>query len=284
MPKATNHQRVQVESDLGVHLELTGFLEADPGYTGLRHAHSFWELVYLAEGSGVLHYGEQQHLVRGGDAYLLEPAIEHQLRLGKEKPLRQLFAGFTVVGGFPDWNRNLDLPMLSKQETLPLLPMLDDIVARIKRETAQADLDACTADVVSVLLKFLSNQVHGAGPILSTASRSAMLVEKVKRLLAANPHQSFTVNDLAASFYLTPHYFGELFKRHTGLSIKHYHHQLRLHKAADMLRDPQLQVSQIASELGYNSLHYFSRRFKQHYGVSPTAFRATLNRPEEPSP
>ena len=46
----------------------------------------------------------------------------------------------------------------------------------------------------------------------------------------------------------------------------------RLEMAAKLLQDSEMNVSEIASHLGFNSHSYFSNSFKTFYGCTPTEF------------
>ncbi|MEX2568293.1 MAG: helix-turn-helix domain-containing protein [Cyclobacteriaceae bacterium] len=46
----------------------------------------------------------------------------------------------------------------------------------------------------------------------------------------------------------------------------------RLKRAAQLIEDQFGNVSEIADEVGFNSLTYFTRSFKQYYGRTPTEF------------
>ncbi|CAN5329670.1 hypothetical protein BH10PSE14_BH10PSE14_09890 [soil metagenome] len=49
----------------------------------------------------------------------------------------------------------------------------------------------------------------------------------------------------------------------------------RLERAAEMLtNNPEISVTEIAFNLGFNDSAYFSRCFRQHYGTTPSAYRA----------
>ena len=49
-----------------------------------------------------------------------------------------------------------------------------------------------------------------------------------------------------------------------------------LDTACDMLRDPDLKITDIAFHLHYDSLSYFLRAFKKRFGMTPTEYRAQL--------
>ena len=104
-------------------------------------------------------------------------------------------------------------------------------------------------------------------------SRNLILAEKAKRYLEDNLQRTVTVKEVANLFYLSPHYFGELFKANTGMTLKEYHNALRMTKAARLIEQNELNYSEIAQILGFNSLNYFSRKFKDFYSISPSDYQ-----------
>ncbi|MDX1477728.1 MAG: two-component regulator propeller domain-containing protein [Saprospiraceae bacterium] len=59
----------------------------------------------------------------------------------------------------------------------------------------------------------------------------------------------------------------------TGKSPSHFIRYLRLQKASLMLRNTDLNVSEVAWETGFNDPNYFSRAFHQEFGMTPTEWR-----------
>ena len=50
-----------------------------------------------------------------------------------------------------------------------------------------------------------------------------------------------------------------------------------------MIRDGQLNFTQIAEKLGYTSIHYFSRQFRKVTGMTPTEYSSSVKaRSERP--
>ena len=43
-----------------------------------------------------------------------------------------------------------------------------------------------------------------------------------------------------------------------------------------MIRNQQMNFTQIADALGYTSVHYFSRQFKKLTDMTPTEYRASI--------
>jgi len=81
--------------------------------------------------------------------------------------------------------------------------------------------------------------------------------------------------DLAAVLRLSPDYFARAFRRTFDISPRKWLVRERISQAAVRLLDaPQLTVSEIAYEFGYEDIFLFSRQFKQVTGRSPSAHRA----------
>jgi AraC-like DNA-binding protein len=61
-----------------------------------------------------------------------------------------------------------------------------------------------------------------------------------------------------------------------GLNFTVYLSRVRLEKAKTLLLNPHLRISEIAFEVGFQSLTHFNRRFREILGQSPTDYRARL--------
>ena len=72
--------------------------------------------------------------------------------------------------------------------------------------------------------------------------------------------------------------FAKRFQAAFGSTPISFLHDMRLRRAAEHLRQKgETSVEQIARRLGFNSRSHFSLAFKVHFGVSPAAFRESLN-------
>lgn len=58
----------------------------------------------------------------------------------------------------------------------------------------------------------------------------------------------------------------------TGYSPNKYLRIIRLKKAAELLREGTLSVSEVCYKVGMNDPYYFSQCFKQQFGMSPSAY------------
>lgn len=103
--------------------------------------------------------------------------------------------------------------------------------------------------------------------------KSHSVVEKAKRFIHENYKQELSREDVAAHVYLTGDYLAKVFKSETGMTIKEYLNECRIHAAKQKLLESQASISEIALESGFDTLSYFSTVFKKLTGETPIAYR-----------
>lgn len=99
---------------------------------------------------------------------------------------------------------------------------------------------------------------------------------KVKEALdyiAENYNEWLSLQDVAKSMHLSPHYFSKLFKREMGMTYVSYVTKYKIEKAKEALEKTDQPIVNIALDLGYDETSYFSKVFKKMEGVTPTQYR-----------
>lgn len=78
---------------------------------------------------------------------------------------------------------------------------------------------------------------------------------------------------LAEQVKLSPAYLGKVFTAVTAYTFNDYVNQVRLEKAASLLRETRMPVSKVSETVGVLNSNYFYALFKKRYGVTPSAYR-----------
>ncbi len=97
---------------------------------------------------------------------------------------------------------------------------------------------------------------------------------KARNFIHAHSSEELSLRKVAKAANTSANYFSEKFKEATGMNFVQYVARARFEKAAAMLRDPNLRVSEIGFAVGFQSLSQFNRVFKKLSGKSPSEYRA----------
>jgi len=117
-------------------------------------------------------------------------------------------------------------------------------------------------------LSTLSNQIA-----VETSATEPAPVAKAKQFIAQNQGGALCLATVAKAVNTSTFYFCKLFKRTTGLTFTEYLNRVRLEKAKTLLLDPNRRISEVAYEVGFQSLTHFNRVFRKFEGRSPTDYR-----------
>jgi|GEM_PF-777296 len=98
-------------------------------------------------------------------------------------------------------------------------------------------------------------------------------IETIIRTIHEQISMPLKVNELASQVGFTVNYLSILFKRETGETITDYIARVRMKKAREMLKNPEMKIYEISELTGYADPNHFSRSFKQIEGMYPTEFR-----------
>jgi AraC-like DNA-binding protein/quercetin dioxygenase-like cupin family protein len=258
------------------------------------HSHAFFELVYVAEGTGEHSYDNgEYHKLSIGDVFIIEPGIKHAYRVGP-------------TGGFKVYNV-LFTPSLLKAELdvmssvtsfvnfFYMEPLLrNDVHFNTKlslrpqqRLAFKEQLDGLTSELTEkklgyrIFIKTLMIQLfvflsrcYQENEVLKKAfvpddRLMASMVEFIQRHFT----QPLALEQISQICGMSTSAFATKFKRYTGRTFVECRNEIRMKAAGEMLLQTDRKISDIAQEVGFGDLSFFNLLFKKKNGISPGAFR-----------
>ena len=96
---------------------------------------------------------------------------------------------------------------------------------------------------------------------------------KARNFIDQHAGEELSLTKVAKAAETSANYLSEKFKEATGINFVKYVARTRYEKAATLLREADLRVSEIAFASGFQSLSQFNRVFKKFSGKSPTEYR-----------
>jgi AraC-like DNA-binding protein len=111
---------------------------------------------------------------------------------------------------------------------------------------------------------------------------AAERVEKVIALLRQRLSEPPTLEEIGKAAGCSPFHLSRTFSAATGMTIPQYTRQLRMERAAELLRSGKFNVTEAALEVGYSSLGHFSQVFHETFGCCPGLY--PLRTPSQKTP
>ncbi len=129
------------------------------------------------------------------------------------------------------------------------------------------------------LLSFFGEQLSALTNQLVVERQNAEppLVQKAREYIDKHRTEPLSLSAVAQAAGASVFHFCKVFRKSTGLKFTDYVARIRLEDARTQLLNPNRRVSEVAYDVGFQSLTQFNRMFKRVFGQSPTEFRNHLN-------
>ncbi|MEK7250666.1 MAG: helix-turn-helix transcriptional regulator, partial [Bacteroidota bacterium] len=122
--------------------------------------------------------------------------------------------------------------------------------------------------------KFSVGKVLKPGEIAVTSIDDAFLQKVMSAVEKKMGDESFSVEELAKEVNMSRSQLHRKLTALTNQSPSDFIRYMRLHRAKDLLQQNVGTVSEIAFQVGFNSVAYFTKCFREQFGVVPSAVPA----------
>lgn len=296
--KLSNHEQTSIFSldDEKFQLRKQMAYFHDNNFPILMHKHDFFELNIIVRGNGCHYMDKNRFLVKRGDTLIIPPNVFHGYVPYDESNF-SIFHLLIDKYYLADFSKEIEkMPYI--QPFLNLEPML-----RIHTEDAKSFLNL-SKQRQERIFPFLNNLVHLAKKkdVCSTAfnfytfgllgelayymfegdgereiKNDYVQLNILKSINYMNMHfqENITLDLLANHAHMSRSEYCIKFKKYFGDTPMHYLLEMRLNKAAQLLQEDNLSITEIALECGFFDNSHMTRFFHQKYNMSPREYRKT---------
>ena len=265
---------LKVESKLTVEGIYTFFYhEKEQGFLFAGEAHPMMELTYVDQGSLHSVADGQDLLLKQGDVVLYGPNQWHMQYADIGVAPRYVTISFDASG--------LDLaPLMNRKFTAPqkVVKLLEQMLREQER------MDEYSADMIvtqlTMLLLMLIRQTEApTEEKLQTANAIHSENEIIRRAqiyVSTHIREKLSVPVVARQVDVSPSYLTALFHKNLQISPGEYIRRIKLQESKQMIRENNLNFTEIAAALQYSTVHHFSRQFKEKFGITPTEYAKSV--------
>lgn len=258
-------------------------------------SHDFWELVCVDRGEIDALAGDRRLTLKKGNILFHKPNEFHNvLTNGKVSPS-------LVVIGFECHSpaiKSFEDQLMSVQDTEKEL-MAQIIVESRNTFSGRLDdpyqeelifnsepLTFGSAQLISHYLEQLMIHLYRryfsyslpvrSSRFLAEASSGNDTYNRIVRYMEEHLGERMTIDRICRDNLVGRSQLQKLFRDTKGCGVIEFFSMMKIDTAKQMIRDNQLNFTQIADRLGYNSIHYFSRQFKQITTMTPSEYATSI--------
>ncbi len=249
-----------------------------PEYSYL-HWHDFFELEFVVSGKGVHTIDNLSYEIGPGSIYIVSPLNCHRVQCSQKNPPEIFTVRFdgnilspAVLTLINDATPPITATLVATEYRFVISEM-KLLIKEFKAHKPDAELMMRTLleHICLTLLRRVEPPAQNKGKEKSPTDEPS--IKRAVSYINHNFRSDISLREIAESLNLTPNYFGELFKKETGVSFNTYLKSIRLKYALNLLNNTELNISQICFESGFNTTSYFIDNFKKEYGTTPMQYR-----------
>lgn len=233
------------------------------------HWHNYLELEIIKEGSARHIVSNNSYNLKKGSAYIMTDCDFHSLIYESDSTVLNLSIMRGVIddklekyilSGVGKFHCNFD------SEQLDYATALFELA---QNETGTRQFSELMKKNIAEELLILLVRASGLDEVASHPP----LIQKAIIIVNDRFSNQLTLKDVADELYVSPNYFGLLFKDKVGVSFNTYLTMVRLKYACVLLNSTSKTVKEIAAESGFSSTEYFLSRFRKFMKCTPSEYR-----------
>lgn len=232
--------------------------EFPAAYRIAPHSHRRAQLIFATAGTMRVVTGKAMWVVPPQRALWMPGGTEHAIEMLHAVSMRTLYLRADAASGMPQECR-----------VLQVSPLLRELIVRATELPLHYDEGGAAGHLIALLLAELH---HSQALDLHLPMPSSRRLALMCRALLEEPGDRRTLGEWAAGVHVSERTLARLFQKETGMSFAAWRQQVRVLEAMGRLGAGQ-PVTEVALDVGYDSVSAFCAMFRRAAGASPTHFR-----------
>ena len=289
MTEAKNYARTDVSKFLSVHSIVTVSHMEMQYLHNYGESHDFPELFYVNAGIHTVKVDGVPYTIEPGQMFIYPPNAFHEEHLPSNAVINIVSFEADLPDSFPFFNKAITLT--GKQQTMLSQIFSDGIDAfqdaplesELRGKILRADIDSYVLHKLKNLLELLLIDLYKTTepkqPCKVAANHENLRSEQfamVTDFLSSRLSMTLSLAQIAEGCSISVPKLKLLCKEQCGCGPIAYFISMKINAAKRMICDTSLSFTQIAEQLGFQSVHYFSKLFKEKTGMTPSEYAKSL--------
>ncbi len=248
--------------------------------------HNFWEMVFVDAGSVEIKSNNQTYHLHQGDVIFHKPNEFHTLKTYQNSAANVFVIAFVCSSDAMNFFKGkmmkvpaklkVYLSTLVEEYQQTFKPMsAEDVQLEIKDNPligGQQIIRSCLEQFLIMLIRSENDKRH-LQVFPSKESMENHLVSQMMHLIEEKIYEKISVEQICNTCNFSRAYLSKIFKSSTGYTILEYILKHKIREAKKLIREGNLNFSQISDLLAFDNPHYFSRVFKRMTNMTPSEYK-----------
>ena len=249
------------------------YQEKEQGFLFPGESHPMAELTYVDQGALHSVAEGQDLLLKQGDMVIYGPGQWHMQYADIGVAPRFVTISFELTG--------VEMSLLMNRKfTAPqnVVTLLQNMLREQERMDEYSN-DIILSQLNLLLLMLLRETASPKGGKLQTSNAihsENEIIRQAQQYISSHIREKLSVPLVARQVDVSPSYLTALFHKNLQISPGEYIRRIKLQESKQMIRENNLNFTEIAAELQYSTVHHFSRQFKEKFGITPTEYAKSV--------
>jgi AraC-like DNA-binding protein/quercetin dioxygenase-like cupin family protein len=247
-----------------------GWERCSPDYAVHRSGFPHAVIEFVAHGAGTLSLDGKEYTLRPGSVFVYARHHPHEMRAHPDAPMLKYFVvcGGTEARALLRECRLEPGTVAQVAHAERVQQIFDDMIGYGLGDHPRR------ARLCAVALQYLVLKIGDlAIPYAESGSPAFATYQRCRRFIAEHFLDARTLRDVAGACHVDVSYLCRLFQRFGRERPYRYLQLLRMNHAADLLRNQNRRVKDVALDLCFENPNNFSRAFRQWFGIAPENLR-----------
>lgn len=284
-----DYVKVKLKSDVEINSVISlHYFEYAKDFAFSGEIHDFWEFVYADKDEVIVTAGGNEFLLKAKQFFLHKPMEFHNIRCNGETAASTVIVSFdsdspalyNIAGKIIPCDsdeRKLMASIINEAKHAFSTPLGDPYTAELIRHSEQKFAsEQLIKNYIEILLIHLIRQNEGVEEFVSINDIDDLKLSRILSYLESNVENIISFSDVCEEFNISPSSLKKLFKNQVGCGVMEYYNRCKMDRAKKLIREGNMNFTNISETLKFVSVQYFTRAFRNHTGMTPSAYKHSV--------
>lgn len=287
--------KTNIDSPLS--FSICGNFTADSKWLHMERIIDNFEIIIMNKGTMYIEQDDEKYELKEGELLLLEPGRKHKGYDYSDKGTSFYWTHFYCNDSYTMYNHtdamseismaqnnpyfnglnsSILIPTLSKNLNLDRTNVLFRQLLHLSQSTYYTN-QSVNYILTSLLIEITEQVILNFKTSITKITQEEDILPQILQWIKIHITKNISLQNVAYEFNFSKEYLARYFKKRMGMSMQEYINYLRISNAKQLLCNSNLNIKEIAHELGFVDEKYFLKLFKKYENLTPKQFRNAYN-------